>query len=542
MASTYSPKLRLELIGAGEQAGLWGTTTNKNVGLLLEQAIAGMTTIDLTAEASPYTLITLDGAPDQSRSAVIYCIGTPAANKTIVIPTQTKLYVIRNGFSDSSTLTVKTSGQTGGVVLKSGEATLVFCDGTNAILGLETAAAGVLGVSGGGTGASTFTAGFVKSPGAQGALTTSSTINLATDVTGQLGVANGGTTLTGFTAANRAIYSTSASALTAGTLPVAAGGTGATTLTTGGLVLGNGTSAVTTLTGGTVGYVPTWNGTTWVSSAAAAAGVSSFSAGTTGLTPSVATTGAVVLAGKLATANGGTNLTSFTANGAMYATSTSVLTTGTLPVASGGTGGTTLDGAGIVTKTGTQTVSGAKTFSSNIRVNTGSGNSEVRLGPSGTDNWGISYDSLNPAIGIGYSHGNYLIVVDASASTGYAEFTASTVYKPGGGSFTATSDARLKENIVGYTKGLSEIKTLNPVNYNFNDVTGLGKQTEHKTLTGLIAQEVEQTEFSSMIFTGDKGYRAIDASELTYALINAVKELSAQVDALKLEVAKLKGE
>lgn len=539
MASTYSPKLRLELIGAGEQAGLWGTTTNKNVGLLLEQAIAGMTTIDLTAEASPYTLITLDGAPDQSRSAVIYCIGTPAANKTIVIPTQTKLYVIRNGFSDSSTLTVKTSGQTGGVVLKSGEATLVFCDGTNAILGLETAAAGVLGVSGGGTGASTFTAGFVKSPGAQGALTTSSTINLATDVTGQLGVANGGTTLTGFTAANRAIYSTSASALTAGTLPVAAGGTGAITLTTGGLVLGNGTSAVTTLTGGTVGYVPTWNGTTWVASAAAAAGVSSFSAGSTGLTPSVVTTGAVVLAG-------------------------------TLNVANGGTGSSSLDGAGIVTKTGTQTITANKTFnapqttlsgttlsvtstnfnisastvttfSNNIRVNIGSGSSEVRLGPSGTNNWGISYDHLNPAIGIGYSQGNYLTVVGASASTGYALFSASTIYKPGGGSFTATSDARLKENIVGYTKGLSEIKTLNPVNYNFNDVTGLGKQTEHKTLTGLIAQEVEQTEFSSMIFTGDKGYRAIDASELTYALINAVKELSEQVDALKLEVAKLKG-
>lgn len=40
----------------------------------------------------------------------------------------------------------------------------------------------------------------------------------------------GGTGLTTFTAANNAIYSTSASALTAGTLPVAAGGTGATSV------------------------------------------------------------------------------------------------------------------------------------------------------------------------------------------------------------------------------------------------------------------------------------------------------------------------
>ena len=42
--------------------------------------------------------------------------------------------------------------------------------------------------------------------------------------------------------------------------------------------------------------------------------VASFSAGTTGFTPSTATTGAITLAGTLATTNGGTGLTSFTAN------------------------------------------------------------------------------------------------------------------------------------------------------------------------------------------------------------------------------------
>ena len=44
---------------------------------------------------------------------------------------------------------------------------------------------------------------------------------------------------------------------------------------------------------------------------------------------------------QLAVANGGTNLTSFTADGAVYATSSSTLTTGTLPILSGGTGGST---------------------------------------------------------------------------------------------------------------------------------------------------------------------------------------------------------
>lgn len=60
-------------------------------------------------------------------------------------------------------------------------------------------------------------------------LTNGTSLPLTTGVTGILPTANGGTNLSTFTAANNAIYSTSASALTAGTLPIAAGGTGQTT-------------------------------------------------------------------------------------------------------------------------------------------------------------------------------------------------------------------------------------------------------------------------------------------------------------------------
>jgi hypothetical protein len=80
-----------------------------------------------------------------------------------------------------------------------------------------------------------------------------------------------------------------------------------------------------------------FNGTDYVK-VSSTVGVSTITFGSTGLTPSTATSGAVTVAGTLATTNGGTNLTSFTSGGAVYATSTSALATGTLPNTAGGTG------------------------------------------------------------------------------------------------------------------------------------------------------------------------------------------------------------
>ena len=117
---------------------------------------------------------------------------------------------------------------------------------------------------------------------------------------------------------------TSGAVAVAGTLAIGSGGTGQTTAgaafnalspitTTGDLILGNGTNSATRLAIGANGYLLTSNGTTasWV--AAPASGVTTFSAGTTGLTPSSATGGAITLAGTLAIANGGTGQTSASA-------------------------------------------------------------------------------------------------------------------------------------------------------------------------------------------------------------------------------------
>ena len=62
-----------------------------------------------------------------------------------------------------------------------------------------------------------------------------------------------------------------------------------------------------------------------LASSGAAGGVTTFSAGTTGFTPSTGTAGAITLAGTLAVANGGTNITSYAVGDIIYASTTGVL-------------------------------------------------------------------------------------------------------------------------------------------------------------------------------------------------------------------------
>lgn len=94
------------------------------------------------------------------------------------------------------------------------------------------------------------------------------------------------------------------------TIGVGYGGTGLTIYTAGDLIYASGTSTLATIAAGTNGYVLTMSA--GVPAWTASGGVSTFSAGTTGLTPSTATSGAVTLAGTLNVANGGTGATTLT--------------------------------------------------------------------------------------------------------------------------------------------------------------------------------------------------------------------------------------
>jgi hypothetical protein len=125
-----------------------------------------------------------------------------------------------------------------------------------------------------------------------------------------------------------------------------------------------------------------------LASNATSAPVLSFSAGSTGFTPSTATTGAITLAGTLATTNGGTGLTSFTSGTAIYASSTSALTSGTLPTTGGGTGLTSFTSGGAVYASSTSALT------TGTLPNTGGGTGQS----SAFNQYGVTYAASTTAL------------------------------------------------------------------------------------------------------------------------------------------------
>ena len=113
MASTYSTRLKLELIGSGEQSNSWGNTTNNTLSRSLEEAIAGVLAINLNGVSSPLTLTSGNGpvvaASNQARSAAIRFHNFTAAF-TVNFPAVEKIYYIINDGTGNATLTLDVGG------------------------------------------------------------------------------------------------------------------------------------------------------------------------------------------------------------------------------------------------------------------------------------------------------------------------------------------------------------------------------------------------------------------------------------------------
>jgi hypothetical protein len=116
--------------------------------------------------------------------------------------------------------------------------------------------------------------------------------------------------------------------------------------------------------------------------------------------------------------------------------------------------------------------------------------------------------------------------------TAKLEVNAEIVKKVNGGSWTASSDRRLKKEIKPYTAGLDDILSINAVKFKYNELSGYDSSVEH---IGVIAQELEQIAPYMVSTFKQKGaeYLQVDNSAMTYMLINAIKELKAENESLK---------
>ena len=131
MASTYS-QLKIELIGTGDQAGTWGTTTNTNLGTAVEEAITGSANVTF-ASSNVALALTDTNAAQTARNLRLNLVGTISSQQHLFVPPIEKQYLVVNGLTNSVIIAnASNTGATGTTfTLPAGRSSIVFNDGTN---------------------------------------------------------------------------------------------------------------------------------------------------------------------------------------------------------------------------------------------------------------------------------------------------------------------------------------------------------------------------------------------------------------------------
>lgn len=145
--------------------------------------------------------------------------------------------------------------------------------------------------------------------------------------------------------------------------------------------------------------------------------------------------------------------------------------------------------------------------------------------------------SLN---GIAVSNGGVIIYGNVSEE-GYQLYLASnSAAKPSTNTWTIASDERVKTNINPYTKGLETILAINPVTYDYNGKAGFDPTSTGNI--GVIAQDVLNiipesiNTYQAKLNEEDEEKTELynfDSHALTFILINAIKQLNAEIELLK---------
>ena len=250
MASTFSTNLAIELMGTGDQAGTWGTTTNTNLGTLIEQAISGYQVYSCSGGTDVLTIP--NGAPGVARNMYIELQGTGGG--TVTVPTgKAKLYFVYNNTSGIVSFIVASST---GITIPNGARLCLVSNGTNLVVATNYLSSLTLGsplpVLSGGTGVTTSTG------SGSNVLSTSPTL-----VTPLLGTPTSGvlTNCTGSPTFTNVKYS--GLVATTAAAPTIASAT--TIAPTASITIISGTAAIVTITaptpisagGGTITFIPT---------------------------------------------------------------------------------------------------------------------------------------------------------------------------------------------------------------------------------------------------------------------------------------------
>ena len=112
--------------------------------------------------------------------------------------------------------------------------------------------------------------------------------------------------------------------------------------------------------------------------------------------------------------------------------------------------------------------------------------------------------------------------------------------------WATTSDIRIKKDVVDNDQGLDVIKQIRVRNFNYRTPEEIAEGAPEladldlkdmavrrpELQIGVIAQEIEQL-LPEVVTYDDNGVRDVNPERLTWILINAVKELSAENTALK---------
>lgn len=133
MATQYTSILKLALPTAGELDGTWGDVVNDNITSMIEEAIAGMTTINTWTTNAASIGSPSNGTTSPSRAAIIELTDTGVsltAQGTLTIATvpASKIYVVRNATLQDIQVT---RGGSNTVIVPHGHTQVLICDGTD---------------------------------------------------------------------------------------------------------------------------------------------------------------------------------------------------------------------------------------------------------------------------------------------------------------------------------------------------------------------------------------------------------------------------